>query len=493
MNRLAIDLNRIDEYRKTHNTSVLAVMFTDIEGFTAYTSEHGDLKSSQLVNKHNDVLSQAIESCDGLVIKQIGDSFLAIFADPSLSVKAALTIQKDLRDAEFPLKIRIGIHMGQIALVENISSDIFGTHVNIASRVESLARGGQIFVTKSIYDSAHTWIRTEDLKFEYHGRTRLKGIEGKEDIYQIGHANANFAMPQVIWSLKKRKILVYAACFIIIASLIGIAAVKLVRQKDKITEIERTPGMYIECIFDEVLDYDDGIEYTVIVNKKLTESLSNKSRLVVNRIFPNYRIIDYTAMVEEFGYNFKDSFKSQKFFSGDNNDIRQKMIQNFDVYPLSKTTFWINRISDLNSLQIEIRIDHILWANNVLKSFPLIFSYTIDDEANYISDLCSLMAQYIEMVPQLVGQIVDLYDKKCVISRISNAEKMSLYVLKWNDLNPGDLILVLRDGLKTLGAYKNDIGYILEVDSITDSLIIADIEHAENPEISLSIGDFVYK
>ena len=493
MSRFDIDLNRVDEYRKTHNTSVLAVMFTDIEGFTAYTSEHGDLKSSELLKKHNDVLSHAIESCDGLVIKQIGDSYMAVFADPSLSVKAALSIQKEIRDDEFPLKIRIGIHMGQIALVEQLSSDIFGTHVNIASRVESLAKGGQIFLTKAIYDSAHSWIRAEDLKFKYHGRTKLKGIEGKDDIYQVGYVGDDFRVPKVIKSFKKRRILAYAACFIIIASLIGIAVIKFVRQNDKITEIEKTPGMYIECVFDKVLDYDDGVKYIVIENKELTESLSNKSRLVVNRIFPNYRIIDYTAMVEEFGYNFKDSFKSQKFFSGDNNDIRQQMIQNFDVYPLSKTTFWINRISDLNSLQIEIRIDHILWTNNVLKSLPLIFSYTIDDEADYISDLCSFIAQYIEMVPQLVGQIVDLYDEKCVISRISNAEKMSLYVLKWEELNTGDLILVLRDGLKTLGAYKNDIGYILEVDSINDSLIIADIEHVENPELSLKIGDFVYK
>ena len=205
MTSFDIDLNKIDEYRKTHNTSVLAVMFTDIEGFTAYTSEHGDLKSSELLQKHNEVLSHAIKSCDGLVIKQIGDSYMAVFADPSLSVKAALTIQKELNEAGFPLKVRIGIHMGQIALVEQLSADIFGNHVNIASRVESLAKGGQILLTKAIYDSAHTWIRTEDLKFKYHGKAKLKGIEGKEDIYQVGYVGDDFSCPNIFKYHRLRK------------------------------------------------------------------------------------------------------------------------------------------------------------------------------------------------------------------------------------------------------------------------------------------------
>jgi class 3 adenylate cyclase len=80
--KLTFDFDQIDEYRREHNTSVLAIMFTDVEGFTAYTNREGDVAAAKMLEVHDKVLLQAIKDNDGIPIKKIGDSFLAIFADP---------------------------------------------------------------------------------------------------------------------------------------------------------------------------------------------------------------------------------------------------------------------------------------------------------------------------------------------------------------------------------------------------------------------------
>jgi hypothetical protein len=180
-------------------------MFTDIEGFTAYTNREGDVAAAKMMAEHDGVLKKAIADNDGLIIQKIGDAFLAVFADPSLSVKAALAIQQELKKIKFILKVRIGIHLGQIALLQSLSTDIFGNHVNIASRIETLAKGGQIFLSRTVYDSAHSWVRSEFIKYKYHGKAKLKGIEGKEDIYQVGMEGDDFSIPSIIIS-EKRKI-----------------------------------------------------------------------------------------------------------------------------------------------------------------------------------------------------------------------------------------------------------------------------------------------
>jgi len=194
-------------------------MFTDIEGFTAYTNRERDVAAAKMMAEHDAVLKKAIADNDGLIIQKIGDAFLAVFADPSLSVKSALSIQQELKKINFILKVRIGIHLGQIALMQSLSTDIFGNHVNIASRIEALAKGGQIFLSKSVYDSAHSWVRSEFIKYKYHGKAKLKGIEAKEDIYQVGVEGDDFAVPAVIIREKRKKhvqIIAAAAVLILI-------------------------------------------------------------------------------------------------------------------------------------------------------------------------------------------------------------------------------------------------------------------------------------
>lgn len=79
--------------------------------------------------------------------------------------------------------------MGQVATAEvGGHQDIFGKHVNRASRVESMAAGGQTYVSATVYDSAKGWIENfenEPVRWTHHGTFKAKGIAEGMDIYEV--------------------------------------------------------------------------------------------------------------------------------------------------------------------------------------------------------------------------------------------------------------------------------------------------------------------
>ena len=117
---------------------------------------------------------------------------MAVFAEPTAAAEKALLIQKRL--AEFNAKrpdlddinVRIGLHMGQTVIENKIQTDLFGRHVNKASRIEGLASGGHIYLSYPVYDSIKGWLMDlPDAKSRLHGSYFLKGIDKAEEIYEI--------------------------------------------------------------------------------------------------------------------------------------------------------------------------------------------------------------------------------------------------------------------------------------------------------------------
>lgn len=187
------EFSNIDEYRKKNNTAVLTIMFTDIQGFTALTENKGETYVHELHREHDRILVDTIEENGaGVVIKYIGDSIMAVFAEPTAAAEKALLIQKRLAEfnAAHPeldaILVRIGLHMGQTVIENKIQTDLFGRHVNKASRVESLASGGHVYVTYSVFDSIKSWLfDAKGAKSKLHGSYYLKGIQKAEEIYEI--------------------------------------------------------------------------------------------------------------------------------------------------------------------------------------------------------------------------------------------------------------------------------------------------------------------
>jgi class 3 adenylate cyclase len=186
------DLDPIDEFRAQHQTALLVVMFTDLKGSTELAEHRGEVYSQNVREQHDIILREIVERDDaGRCIKNIGDSLMCVFAEPTAAVERAIEIQQKLADynrahpEDAAMQVRIGMHLGQVVVEDKIQMDVFGRHVNRAARVESLAEGGQILLTLAIYDSARGWLRERGLTWHDHGDYLLKGIDKPIHIFEV--------------------------------------------------------------------------------------------------------------------------------------------------------------------------------------------------------------------------------------------------------------------------------------------------------------------
>jgi class 3 adenylate cyclase len=189
------DVEKAERFRRERKTSVLVIMFTDIEGSTALREKLGDLRFEKILEEHDSMLLPIIAEHGGVHIKSIGDSIMAVFSEPSSAVQCALRIEERLHGHPW-LKVRIGMDMGQVSADEaqGIMKDVFGRFVNRAARVESLANGGHILVTEQIQDSASGWIPREQISWFCHGEHTVKGVEKSLKIWEPYNSNTTRPM-----------------------------------------------------------------------------------------------------------------------------------------------------------------------------------------------------------------------------------------------------------------------------------------------------------
>ena len=129
-------------------TQHLAVVFTDLEGFTRYTSRAGDDAAMALLADHHLVVGPIVRSRGGRVVKRLGDGLMLCFGDSAAAVHCALEL---LDTAPAPLRLRAGVHCGEVVVTRD---DVIGHVVNVAARVTEAADGGEVLVTAAAAESA---------------------------------------------------------------------------------------------------------------------------------------------------------------------------------------------------------------------------------------------------------------------------------------------------------------------------------------------------
>ena len=161
-----------------------AIVFTDIEGYTAMAQKNEGL-AMELVQEQVRLLRPIFSKFDGREIKTVGDAFLVEFPSALQASNCAVEIQTALRTrnsevpAERKIPLRIGIHVGDVIVR---GGDIFGDAVNIASRIEPLAESGGISISQQVYDQIYN--KTER-KLESIGKHELKNVEAPVQVYKI--------------------------------------------------------------------------------------------------------------------------------------------------------------------------------------------------------------------------------------------------------------------------------------------------------------------
>jgi len=154
-----------------------AIMFTDIVGYTALMGSDED-KAFEVLRKSRDIHIKSIKQFNGKLIKEMGDGMLAQFDSAIDSVLCAIEIQKQAGQ-QIKEKIRIGLHLGDITYDHE---DIFGDGVNIASRLQSAADPGGIYISESIQKSIRA---KSSVKTKYLGQVKLKNVDYLVNTYAI--------------------------------------------------------------------------------------------------------------------------------------------------------------------------------------------------------------------------------------------------------------------------------------------------------------------
>ena len=124
-----------------------AIMFTDMEGYTALMQKN-EQAAIERRTRHREVFEKAMSDHGGKIIQYYGDGTLSIFTSAIHAVNAAVAMQLLFRKTP-QVPLRIGIHIGDITVDD---SGVYGDGVNIASRIESFAVAGSVFISDKVFD-----------------------------------------------------------------------------------------------------------------------------------------------------------------------------------------------------------------------------------------------------------------------------------------------------------------------------------------------------
>ncbi|MFI5135207.1 MAG: adenylate/guanylate cyclase domain-containing protein [Chitinophagales bacterium] len=161
----------------SQSRQLAAIMFTDIVGYTALMGSN-EQKAFELLNKNRQIQKPIIERFHGRWIKELGDGVMASFSTVTDAVLCATEIQNAC-EAIDGLKLRIGIHQGEVIFEDN---DVFGDTVNIASRLQALAPIGGIWISESVYKNISN---NKDIRTKYVREEVLKNVKEPVRIYEV--------------------------------------------------------------------------------------------------------------------------------------------------------------------------------------------------------------------------------------------------------------------------------------------------------------------
>src|SRR5881409_2602010 len=153
---------------------IRTILFTDVVNSTTLTQSLGDEAALALLGVHDTIVRDALSALGGREVKHTGDGIMASFVSPAGAVRCAIQIQRELdkhgqASPERALKVRVGAAAGEPVEQHN---DLFGSTVQLASRLCAHAQPEQILVSNAIAELC----LGKGLLFEDLGELTLKGF-----------------------------------------------------------------------------------------------------------------------------------------------------------------------------------------------------------------------------------------------------------------------------------------------------------------------------
>jgi class 3 adenylate cyclase len=162
----------------------VTIFFSDLEGFTSMTERLGDYSAQEILKAHYGLVRDELVAHRGFEVKVHGDGFMVAFDSAARALRCARAIQQKQtawNDAnpERPMKVRMGLHTGEAI---RDADDFLGSTVNLASRIATAARGGEILVSSLLKELCAS---TGEFDFDGGHELELKGLSQPHRVFAV--------------------------------------------------------------------------------------------------------------------------------------------------------------------------------------------------------------------------------------------------------------------------------------------------------------------
>lgn len=192
--------------------SLAVIFFSDLVDSTKLKAQIGERRAGEVILRHHESVRMLLKKFPGgQEIETAGDQFLLLFSNTTDATQFALRLHKQNRQLTDELKAkvldRVGIHIGEIALHDTRTTGqentkVFGSHVDLAARIQSLAEGGHTLMSGVAFENAKMMIGDEtipglgEIAWVNHGPYQLKGVPRPISICEVGEVeHVQFAPP----------------------------------------------------------------------------------------------------------------------------------------------------------------------------------------------------------------------------------------------------------------------------------------------------------
>jgi len=180
-----------------------AILFADVAGYTALSSHDEDLALA-LIRSFQRLSKKAVTEKGGRVVKFLGDGMLAEFSSLDAAVNAAHALQSSFpyleEVEESHVALRVGVHLGDIVFGDD--GDVYGSGVNVASRIEGHAPLAGVVVSDSAYQQLR---HRRHYTFSSIGEKDLKGVPDPMELYVVLLADQDSPAPALLVPTKGGK------------------------------------------------------------------------------------------------------------------------------------------------------------------------------------------------------------------------------------------------------------------------------------------------
>jgi adenylate cyclase len=172
-----------------------AILVADVVGYSRLAGADEERTLARLRGLRGDLIDPAIAAHHGRIVKRTGDGSIIEFRSVVDAVRCAIEVQNGLieRNAGLPperrIEFRVGIHLGDV--VEEADGDLMGDGVNIAARLQGVAKPGAICLSEDAYRQVRSRL---DVAVADPGQQKLKNIAEPVRVYSVEVGKPNVSL-----------------------------------------------------------------------------------------------------------------------------------------------------------------------------------------------------------------------------------------------------------------------------------------------------------